>query len=462
MNQELIRQSLLFAGLSGEDIDWLARMGEPCTIRKGEHLLKEGNLGEALYIVIQGDFEVSKRSGNREVVITTQSAGAMLGEMSLIAATPHTASVRALTDGELYRISKTVFDELIATRPAATLSILRTVISRLRHTESTLRQSEKMVALGTLAAGLAHELNNPAAAARRSSEQLRDLLVKWQQLNLALGALVLDEEQTKRMVALREAMPERAASPAILDPLQRSDREAELQTFLEEQGIDDGWEIAPVLVAFGWKLDEIASLTGLFKGFHFAVVIRWLCVGCSIFALLDEVYKSTERISEIVKAVKSYSYLDQAPLQDVDVQEGLENTLVILRSKLKQGVEVIRHYTPGLPRIEAFGSELNQVWTNIIDNAIDAMGGIGEIHIKTYKKGEEVVVEISDNGPGISADILSKIFDPFFTTKPPGVGSGLGLHISYNIIQRHRGQIDVASQPGETTFRVSLPIRLSA
>jgi signal transduction histidine kinase len=264
------------------------------------------------------------------------------------------------------------------------------------------------------------------------------------------------------MVALREAMPERAASPAILDPLQRSDREAELQTFLEEQGIDDGWEIAPVLVAFGWKLDEIASLTGLFKGFHFAVVIRWLCVGCSIFALLDEVYKSTERISEIVKAVKSYSYLDQAPLQDVDVQEGLENTLVILRSKLKQGVEVIRHYTPGLPRIEAFGSELNQVWTNIIDNAIDAMGGIGEIHIKTYKKGEEVVVEISDNGPGISADILSKIFDPFFTTKPPGVGSGLGLHISYNIIQRHRGQIDVASQPGETTFRVSLPIRLSA
>jgi signal transduction histidine kinase len=191
------------------------------------------------------------------------------------------------------------------------------------------------------------------------------------------------------------------------------------------------------------------------------VIVRWLGNSALIFSLLGEIAQSSERISEIVKAVKSYSYLDQAPVQEIDIHEGLENTLVILRHKLKEGIHITRDYATNLPHIEAYGSELNQVWTNLIDNACDAMKGKGELGIKTYLQNDHVIVEITDNGSGIPESIQPRIFEAFYTTKPPGVGTGLGLHISYNIIQKHHGTIHVTSQPGATTFQVTLPIRLN-
>jgi signal transduction histidine kinase len=317
-----------------------------------------------------------------------------------------------------------------------------------------------MASLGTLAAGLAHELNNPASAARRSSSQLNDTLRDWPQLTLSLGALGLDAEQTALIGRLREEMAQRVHTPARLDPLARSDREIRLQDWLESRAIETAWEIAPVLTSFGWQVEDVAQFSAQFSPAQFAVVIRWLCVGTTIYALLDEVYKSAERISEIVKAVKSYSYLDQAPVQEIDIHEGLENTLVILRNKLNPGITIQRDYARDLPRIEAYASELNQVWTNILDNAIDAMQRKGEIRLKTYLHKDDVIVEITDNGPGIPIEVQERIFDPFFTTKPPGTGTGLGLNITYNIIQTHHGHIQVFSKPGETTFRISLPQRL--
>jgi len=456
---DFLRKQLLFAGLSEEDLIWLELMSQPVSISAGEYLMREGGPGDGLYIASEGEFEVVKRSGNQDVPIAVRGPGEIFGEMSLLDGTPHSASVRALKDSHLFKISGAVFRDLLATRPQATLVILRTVTEHLRHTEAMLRQNEKMAALGTLSAGLAHELNNPAAAAKRSAAQLRDALVEWQRAAAELVALTLDARQKESLNTLRGEMATRANAPVKLDPLTRSDREDTFQEWLERRGVDEAWQIAPSLVTFGWDAKRMEELDGVF-GVHLPVVIRWLGVGYSVYALLDEVSQSTERISEIVKAVKSYAYLDQAPIQQVDVHEGLENTLVILRHKLKEGIRVTRDFAPNLPRLEAYGSELNQVWTNIIDNAIDAMQGKGELRLRTYRKDECVVVEVADNGPGIPAEIQPRVFEPFFTTKPPGIGTGLGLHISYNIIEKHQGQIKIDSRPDETIFQVSLPIQL--
>ena len=232
----------------------------------------------------------------------------------------------------------------------------------------------------------------------------------------------------------------------------------QLQEWLEANGIESAWELAPAMVNFGWS-DE--SLDGLKTKPLFQDTIQWLGMGCMIVTQLYEIQNTTERISQIVRAMKSYTYLDQAPLLEVDVHEGLENTLVIMEHKLKQGVTVKREYAKDLPRIEAYASELNQVWTNIIDNAIDAMNGKGEITLRTYKESDQVVVEIIDNGPGIPKEIQSRIMEPFFTTKPPGKGTGLGLHVTHDIVaNRHHGFLQVESKPGETKFKVVLPQRI--
>jgi signal transduction histidine kinase len=461
MSKDFLRRLPLFADLSEEDLDQLYQMAELVSIQAGELLMVEGDPGDALYIVLDGMFEVSKRSGQQEVVIAACKPGEVLGEMSLLDQAPRSASVRALTNSQLLKISQATFERLLAWSSSAALSILHTVTARLRNTEAMLRQSEKMAALGTLAAGLAHELNNPAAAARRSAAQLGEGLTEWQRLTVELDTLDLDPHQTETVNVLRGEIVRRVASPTSLDPLTRSDRESEVQTWLEDRGLEEVWDLAPTLVTFGWDLNALEKLADDFSDAQLPVVVQWLGTGGSIYALLDEVGKSAERISEIVKAVKTYSYLDQAPIQEVNVHDGLENTLVILRHKLTPGVNVTRDYAADLPRIEAYASELNQVWTNIIDNAIDAMQGQGELVVRTYPTDSHVAVEICDNGPGIPPEIQSRIFDPFFTTKPPGIGTGLGLHIAYNIVvQKHHGQIRVTSKPGATCFQVTLPVEL--
>jgi signal transduction histidine kinase len=325
--------------------------------------------------------------------------------------------------------------------------------------EVMLRQSEKLATLGKLSAGMAHELNNPAAAAQRGAAQLRPTVSHLQKTHLKLGELNLSETQLESLLALDQLARERAKQPADMDALARSDREAELESWLKEQGVENTWQAAPALVNLGYDKAELTRLVADFSPAQFSTVIEWLNCTYIIYSLLEEIGQGAGRITEIVRALKSYSYLDQAPVQAVAVHEGLDNTLVVLRSKLKPGVTVHRDYAPDLPPIQAFGSELNQVWTNIIDNAIDAMDGQGEITLRTRHDDQWVIVQIEDNGPGIPEAILPKLFDPFSTTKPPGQGTGLGLNISHNIVvQKHKGRIDVFSEPGKTCFEVRLPL----
>ena len=470
LSQEFLRQLPLFAGLPEKDLDRLCAMAKTETLPAGEVLMEEGSLGDALYVILDGTFEITKRSHERDLWIANRGPGEMLGEISLLEQTPRSATVRAATDCRLLKINREDFQQLLAKSSTAAMAMLRTVTARLRNTELMLRQSEKMAALGTLSAGLAHELNNPAAAVRRSATQLHDALASLQRHAAGLGALNPSPEAMAVVNTLRMELPQRATRPVKLDPLARSDLEGEVGGWLEEQGVDQPWELAPAIVALGWHAADLEDLTTPFTPAQKPVFLCWLATACTVYALLDEVSQGAGRISEIVKAVKSYSYLDQAPVQLVDVHEGIENTLVILRHKLKGGVTVVKEYAPDLPRIEAYASELNQVWTNLIDNAIDAMNGQGGIRIRTHGQarpanggaGQAIFVEISDSGPGIPAEVQGRIFDAFFTTKEPGKGTGLGLHISYNIVvNQHHGEIKVESLPGQTTFRVTLPVQLN-
>ncbi len=461
MTLDELRRVSLFADLSDEDLEQLYAMSRTVSVNAGELLFEEGSPGDALYVILDGGHEVTRRQDPQDVLLAVRRTGEFIGEMSLLDQAPRSASVRALRESRLLEINHAAFQTLLSRSASASSKILRTVTFRLRSTESMLVQNEKLAALGTLAAGLAHELNNPAAAIRRSAPQLRDALSEWQRMAIELGAFS-DPRQAKVVDALQEEAVRRAAAPVLSDPISLSDREDELQDWLEDQGVELAWEFAPALVSFGWDKEELERATEAFSTAQRAVVLRWLAAGSSVYGLLGEVGTSAGAISDIVKAVKTYSYLDQAPIQEVDVKESLETTLIVLRPKIKEGISVTRHYADEVPCIEAYGSELNQVWTNIIDNAIDAMQGEGELVLRTYTKDGKVVVEIIDDGPGIPPGVQRRIFEPFFTTKGPGVGTGLGLHIAYNIIfHKHRGEIHVASRPGETRFRVVLPIRLA-
>ncbi|MEL7155176.1 MAG: ATP-binding protein [Actinomycetota bacterium] len=329
--------------------------------------------------------------------------------------------------------------------------------------EVTLRQKDKLATLGRLSAGMAHELNNPTAAAQQAVRQLSSLLADAELVDAELAGLGLTEGEADIVRGVTDRIDDQIDRPEFLDPLERSDRVAEIQEHLERVGVDDAWEVAPSLVDLGLSVDELSTLAEQVRPDRLAPAITLVAAQHSRASLIRSIDESTARIIELVRALKSYAYLDQAPRQLVDVHEGLDSTLVMLQHRLKTGVEVRRTYPDDLPEIEAYGGELNQVWTNILDNAIDAMDGHGAIEIATCRAGDHVVVELTDNGPGVPSTVADNIFDPFVTTKPPGEGTGLGLNIAHNIITRkHGGEITLTSEPGRTTFTIRLPITAPA
>jgi len=456
-DRALLRRVPIFLELSEVDLSSIADGAEPVELAAGDVLASEGEPGDALFVIVSGELQVVKRSRTTDVPIALLGPGEIVGEMAIFEALPRNASLRAVAPTRVIRIGREVVLDLLSTRPSATLSMLRTVMGRLRSTEGMLRGREKLAALGTLSAGLAHELNNPAAAVQRSAALLQDGLDRWAAATGALGAVVDDQEHAAFVAELAKEVARHAGSPEPLDPLDASDRAWELETFLAERGVADAGELAPALVGGGWDRAHLDRIEAEFAGDAFGRIVTWVAAGSTVHALVDEVATGAGRISEIVKAVKEYSFMDQAPTQRVDIRSGLDNTLVILRPKLKAGITIVRDYQPDLPEIDAFGSELNQVWTNILDNAIDAMDGQGEIRIRAFTRDADLIVEICDDGPGMPPEVRERIFEPFYTTKPPGSGTGLGLHISHNVIARHGGRIDVRSGPAGTCFEIALP-----
>jgi predicted CoA-binding protein/signal transduction histidine kinase len=332
-----------------------------------------------------------------------------------------------------------------------------------------------MAQLGTLTAGVAHELNNPAAAVRRGAAHLQEAIRHFGQAHSQVSREAWDQTQQETLQRLEQQAQEGAVRPPEMDALARSDLEFELESWLDERGVPEAWNLAPMLVNLNYDTSGLTALVEHFSPDQLSAIVHWLESTYTVHSLMAEIGQGAGRISEIVKALKSYAYLDQAPVQAVDIHEGIDNTLIILRHKLKeskngQSISVRREYAPDLPKIQAYGSELNQVWTNLIDNAADALADAASsgtespvITIRTRHESDWVIVEIEDNGPGIPKAIQSKVFDPFFTTKPPGKGNGLGLNITYNIVvQKHRGDIKVFSQPGKSCFEIKLPINFES
>ncbi len=455
---DFLKKVPLFSNLSDDDLNRLCEVVNEEFISSNEVLFTEGDLGDKAYVIMEGEVDILKESGEQTVLLATRKAGEVIGEMSLLDQAPRFASGQTRTECKLLSISHDNLSHLLDTSPSAARVMLSTITNRLRSTEIVLRQSEKMAQLGTLTAGIAHELNNPASAARRGTDHLEsainDFLITFQDFT----SRGFSKDQWDAVAKHHAIAQKQAAQPNDLDSLTRSDQEQEIELWLDENNIDKGWEFAPILVNLGFHVPDLNNFKRIFPDPQLDPGIKWFCSLFSIFSLLAEINQGTTRISEIVKSLKSYVYLDQAPMQLIDIHEGLDNTLVMMRSKFKPNIELTRHYARDLPEIMAYGSELNQVWTNIIDNAVDAMDGAGKITIRTRKNNEWIFVEIEDSGPGIPEDVQQNLFSPFFTTKPVGKGTGLGLIISFNIIQKHNGQIKVTSQPGKTRFSVQLPV----
>ncbi len=463
LRTEILRRVPLFSGLSEEDLRQLSDISEQVRLEPGQELFREGGDGDRAYVLLDGSLEILKSSGGRSVLLSVrQQAGDLIGEMALVERAPRMATVTARAASSLLAIPRPEFEALLARSPSATRAVFGLIISRLRDTQVMLQQSEKMAQLGTLTAGVAHELNNPAAAVKRSASQLRDSLRGMQGPHgLAQGSsLPSSPEDLRFLETLKKRAEDRAARPTVTSARAKWEAESAVEKWLREAAARVPRETIPVLAALGLSSGELRELSDRFTEAALAAVLSWLGAVYSIQRLLGEVLEGVERISGIVGALKSYAYLDRAPTQDVDLREGLESTLRILAHKLA-GIEIRREYAEAVPRIEAYGSELNQVWTNLLDNAASALHGQEgpRITLRTRPEAGWVVVEIEDNGPGIPPEAQGKVFDAFYTTKPPGQGTGLGLHISYGIIvNRHRGDITLASEPGRTCFQVRLPI----
>ncbi len=444
-----------FADLPEDQIEWFLSQSQELNLQAGDIYAKQGDPADFMFVILGGDFQW-RGDFNGETVTIASKVGDVTGVLPFSRMTQFRVTGRAVSDGRILRFPASKFPDLIQKMPELAKRLVGLMSDRIREATRMEQQRDRLAGLGKLSAGLAHELNNPASAAKRATAQLRDTIKRIKDASHELGKRELTPAQKSEIEKLEASFTQSQELPP--DALTVSDLEDQIDSLLRSHGHNDLWQLAAELAQRGITPEALASLFDhLDSGTARAALVRIAAV-VEIASLLNEIESSTSRISDLVRAIKEYTYMDQSPVQNVDVVKSLETTLIILNHKLKRGVAVQRDYQPVPFLVNSFGRELNQVWTNLIDNAIDAMSGKGELRVRTYRDDGCVVVEIGDNGPGISKEIEPHIFEPFFTTKGVGEGTGLGLDTVQRIVRKHKGSIQVTSEPGDTRFQVWLPL----
>jgi signal transduction histidine kinase len=453
-NSELLRVTA-FADLPEDQIAWFIGQTLELHLKAGQAYTHQGDPADAMYVILEGQLEIRGEIGGEYVAFPIE-AGNVTGALPFSRMKQFTVGGRAIVDSRLLKFPAALFPDLVQKMPELAKRLVGLMADRIRETTRMEQQRDRLAGLGKLSAGLAHELNNPASAAKRAASQLRDILKKIKDASLELGRKNLTPAQKSEIEKLEAAFTQHDDPPP--DAITMSDLEEQVDSLLRSHGQNDLWQLAADLARKNVQPEVLESLfAALDAGTARAALVR-IAASVEIANLLNEIESSTSRISDLVGAIKEYTHMDQAPVQNVDIVKSLETTLTIMNHKLKRGVVVERDYQRIPLLVNSFGSELNQVWTNIIDNAIDAMGGKGELRVRTYRDENCVVVEIGDNGPGISPEVKGHIFEPFFTTKGVGEGTGLGLDTVQRIVRKHRGNIQVDSKPGDTRFQVWLPL----
>ncbi len=461
---EEIRKFSVFSDLPEEDLHWLAERMDEITLEAGEIYARPGDSVDYLTLMMEGELQVSQLTSPGSPIFVAV-AGEITGRLPFSRLKQFRGLSRAVMHTRMIRLHRQYFPELVQRMPLLTERLVGLMSDRIREVTRTETQQEKLMALGKLSAGLAHELNNPAAAATRAAQSLMESFQNIREVSLRLLKHASTEEQRNALFEFEMGAGKKFAALLTeppLDPLALTDREERVTNWLEKHGIAEGWKIASTLAEGCVDEPELEKFSGKIGPELLSDALHRVAAIMTMLGLIREINNSAQRISDLVAAVKRYSYMDQAALQEVDLREDLENTLKIFGHRIKKGVTVVRKYDDSLPRVCAYGGELNQVWTNLIDNAIDSMQGKGELRITTCKELDYAVVEIADNGPGIPKEIQSRIFDPFFTTKKVGEGTGLGLDTVGRIVRRHHGFIEVESEPGNTSFTIRLPFNQPA
>ena len=445
----------VFADLPDDQLVWFISQSQEINLKAGDTYLRQGDPADAMFVILEGQMQGRGELGG-ETIVLSMKPGDVGGVLPFSRMKQFPVTGRAVSDGRALRFPASSFPELVQKMPVLAQRLVALMSDRIRETTRFEQQRDRLAALGKLSAGLAHELNNPASAAKRAASQLRGMLYRIRDASHELGRRELTPAQKSEIEKLEAALIARDEPP--LGALAVSDLEDQIDSLLRSHGQDGLWQLAADLAGKGIQPAVVESLFATLGAETGRAALLRIAALLEVASLLQEIESSTSRISDLVRAIKEYTFMDQAPVQNVDIVKSLETTLTIMNHKLKKGVAVQRDYQRIPLLVNSFGSELNQVWTNIIDNAIDAMGGKGKLRVRTYREDSCVVVEIGDSGPGISPEVQAHIFEPFFTTKGVGEGTGLGLDTALRIVKKHKGTIQVNSKPGDTRFQVWLPL----